>query len=99
MNYYERLRHIREDKDIKQEVIAKYLGIQQTQYSRYERGIQMMGIDKYIKLALYYNVSLDYLCGLSDIPHKLNEPTTISKNVTAINGNVNGGNVKINIKN
>ena len=99
MNYYERLRHIREDKDIKQEVIAKYLGIQQTQYSRYERGIQMMGIDKYIKLALYYNISLDYLCGLSDIPCKLNETTTINKNITAINGNVNGGNVKINIKN
>ena len=71
MNHYERLRHIREDNDIKQETIAKYLGIQQTQYSRYERGVQMMGIDKYIKLAKFYNVSLDYLAGLTDMPKKL----------------------------
>ncbi|MBQ7291641.1 MAG: helix-turn-helix transcriptional regulator [Clostridia bacterium] len=71
MNHYERLRHIREDNDIKQETIAKYLGIQQTQYSRYERGVQMMGIDKYIKLAKFYNVSLDYLAGLTDTPKKL----------------------------
>ena len=102
MNYYERLRQIREDKDIKQETIAKYLGIQQTQYSRYERGIQMMGIDKYIKLAKYYNISLDYICGISDIPKTLDGSTYSVQNIN--NGgkqtitNINGNNHKITIK-
>ena len=71
MNYYQRLRDIREDMDKSQAEIAKVLGIQQTQYSRYERGTQKMGIDKYVVLAKYYNVSLDYLCGLVDKPKRL----------------------------
>ena len=71
MNYYQRLRDIREDNDKSQAEIAEILGIQQTQYSRYERGTQRMGIDKYIILAHYYNISLDYLCGLVDRPHPL----------------------------
>ena len=73
MNYYQRLRDIREDLDKSQADIAEILGIQQTQYSRYERGSQKMGIDKYIILARYYNISLDYLCGLVDKPYKLNK--------------------------
>lgn len=71
MNYYQRLRDIREDFDKSQSEIAEILGIQQTQYSRYERGTQKMGIDKYIILSKYYNISLDYLCGLVDTPYKL----------------------------
>ena len=71
MNYYQRLRDIREDLDKSQAEIAEVLGIQQTQYSRYERGTQKMGIDKYVVLAKYYNVSLDYLCGLVDKPKRL----------------------------
>ena len=73
MNYYQRLRDVREDMDKSQAEIAEILGIQQTQYSRYERGIQKMGIDKYIILARYYNVSLDYRCGLADHPRRLNK--------------------------
>ena len=71
MNYYQRLRDIREDLDKSQAEIAEVLGIQQTQYSRCERGTQKMGIDKYVVLAKYYNVSLDYLCGLVDKPKRL----------------------------
>lgn len=71
MNYYQRLRDMREDRDKTQEEIAGVLMIKQTQYSRYERGVQMMGIDKYIKLAQYYNVSLDYLAGLVASPKPL----------------------------
>ena len=66
MNYYQRLKDVREDHDKNQTEIAEILQIQQTQYSRYELGKQMMGIDKYIKLAKYYNVSLDYLAGIKD---------------------------------
>ena len=71
MNSYQRLRDIREDMDKTQAEIAEILGIQQTQYSRYERGTQKMGIDKYIILSQYYNISLDYLCGLVDVPYRL----------------------------
>ena len=73
MNHYQRLRDIREDRDLFQEDIAKVLQIQQTQYSRYERGVQMMGIDKYIALAHFYNISLDYLCGLTNEVRPLRE--------------------------
>ena len=72
MNYFQRLRDLREDRDLKQIDIANVLKIEQTQYSRYERGVQMMGIDKYIALAKFYNVSLDFLTGLINTPEPLN---------------------------
>ena len=71
MNYYQRLRDMREDHDLKQSDVAEILQIKQTLYSRYELGKHMMGIDKYIKLAEFYDVSLDYLCGLIPEPIKL----------------------------
>lgn len=71
MKYYERLKDVREDRDLKQTDIAKLLQTTQQQISRWETGEQMMGIDKYIKLAVYYNVSVDYLLGLIDTPRKL----------------------------
>ena len=71
MNAYQRLRDLREDHDLKHSDIAKLLQTTQEQISKYETGRQMMGIDKYIKLAKYYNVTLDYLVGLIDTPRKL----------------------------
>ena len=71
MNYYQRLRDLREDRNLKQKDIADLLGIEQTNYSRYELGKYMLGIDKYIILAQFYNVSLDYLAGLIDTPKTL----------------------------
>ena len=72
MEVYQRMKDLREDHDLSQEDIAKVLQTTQEQVSKYETGRQMMGIDKYIKLAKYYNVSLDYLTGLIDSPRKLN---------------------------
>ena len=71
MNHYQRLRDLREDHDMSQKEIADILGILQSDYSKYELGKHLMGIDKYMKLAQYYNVSLDYLTGLRDIPDPL----------------------------
>ena len=71
MLHYERLRDLREDKDLKQSDIARILETTQQQIHKYETGKQMMGIDKYIKLAKFYNISLDYLAGLTDIPKPL----------------------------
>ena len=71
MEYYQRMKDLREDHDLSQEDIAKVLQTTQEQVCKYETGRQMMGIDKYIKLAKYYNVTLDYLVGLIDTPRKL----------------------------
>lgn len=73
MNYYQRIRDLREDKDLNQEDIAKILEIKREQYSRYERGMNMMPIDKYIKLAIFYNVSLDYITGIINEPRQIKE--------------------------
>ncbi|MBE6796993.1 MAG: helix-turn-helix transcriptional regulator [Ruminococcaceae bacterium] len=71
MNYFERLKDIREDKDFSQKDIAELLNTTRQQVSKWETGAQKMGVDKYIKLAKLYNVSLDYLLGLIDTPRKL----------------------------
>ena len=71
MEVYQRMKDLREDHDLSQEDIAKVLQTTQEQVSKYETGRQMMGIDKYIKLAKHYNVSLDYLTGLIDTPRNL----------------------------
>ena len=66
-----RLKDMREDRNLNQADIAKILNTTQEQISKWERGVQLMGIDKYMILAKHYNVSIDYLCGLIDTPKKL----------------------------
>ncbi len=61
-----RIREIREDRDIKQSTLAAYLGVHQTTYSSYEIGKLSLTADVLIKLAKYYNTSVDYLLGLTD---------------------------------
>ena len=60
---FQRLKDLREDKDLKQSDIAKMLGIQQTVYSRYERGVQNIPLDYLIALADFYRTSTDYILG------------------------------------
>lgn len=67
MNYVTIIRNLREDSDKTQQEIAEFLGTSQTMYARYERGANEMPIRHLLKLARYYNVSLDYLCGLSTL--------------------------------
>lgn len=67
MNYITQIRNLREDSDRTQQEIADFLGTSQTMYARYERGANEMPIRHLIKLAQFYNVSLDYLCGLTAI--------------------------------
>lgn len=71
MNCYERLRCVREDNDLTQTDIANLLKTTRQQVSKWETGVQMMGVDKYITLAKHYNISVDYLLGLIDTPRKL----------------------------
>ncbi len=62
----ERLKEIREDKDLKQSEVALALNIKQQQYSEYEIGKRLIPINYLCKLALFYGTSVDYLIGLTD---------------------------------
>ncbi len=66
--YFQRLKDLREDKDMKQVQIAELLGIQQTVYSRYERGAQNVPLEHLLFLSDYYNVSTDFILGRTDNP-------------------------------
>ena len=61
-----RIRDLREDNDYTQAQVAQYLICDQSLYSKYERGERALPLEYAIKLAKFYNVSLDYLTGLSD---------------------------------
>jgi len=63
---YQRIRDLREDKDKNQTQIASYLGMSQTGYSKYETGENDIPTAVLIKLADYYNTSIDYLLGQTD---------------------------------
>lgn len=64
--YYKRIRELREDNDILQKDIAKLLNTTQQHYSRIENGSTEITADRIITLAKYYNVTSDYILGLSD---------------------------------
>lgn len=66
MFYYKRMRDLREDNDLTQKDIAKILETTQQVYSEYEQGVREIPLFKMIKLAKFYNVSLDYITGFSD---------------------------------
>ncbi len=68
MTYYENLRVIREDRGYTQKQIAEVLETTQQYYSDYENGKRDIPIRVYIKLSDFYNVSIDFLAGQTDIP-------------------------------
>lgn len=63
---YKHIRDLREDNDITQNTIAKYLNCSQQVYSNYELGQRDIPTDILIKLANFYEVSTDYLLGLTE---------------------------------
>ena len=63
---YKRIRDLREDKDLTQTQIAKILGMSQTGYSKYETGENDLPSSILIKLADFYNVSIDYILNRTD---------------------------------
>lgn len=65
---YRRIRDLREDKDLMQKDVASYLNCSQVCYSYYEIGRRDIPTDILIKLADYYNTSIDYLLGRTNDP-------------------------------
>ena len=70
---YKRIRDLREDKDLTQPQVAKILGMSQTGYSKYETGENDLPSSILIKLADFYNVSVDYILD------RTSDPTFIKK--------------------
>ena len=62
---YERIRNLREDRDLTQKEVADYLHIKQNTYSQYENGLWQLPVDCLIALARYYKTSTDYILGLT----------------------------------
>ena len=65
--FFQRLRDLREDRDLRQQDVAEILGISQTVYSRYERGFQTIPVVHLLKLADFYHTSTDYLLGRTNV--------------------------------
>ena len=63
---YQRIRDLREDADLTQTQLAKQLGMSQTGYSKYETGENDIPTATLIRLARFYNTSVDYLLGETD---------------------------------
>lgn len=67
---FKNLRSIREDRDIRQKELAKYLNVSQNTYSQYETGVISLTAEVLIKLADYYDVSIDYLLDRTNDPKR-----------------------------
>ena len=68
--YFKRIGELRSDRDLKQSQLAAYLHVRQNTYSDYETGKINIPIEALIKLADFYQVSLDYLVGRTDDPRR-----------------------------
>lgn len=87
-----RIKEIRKEKNLSQGQIAKKIGMEQTQYSRYERGENEIKVNVLIEICKALNVSADYILELTDDP----KPNWNIKNQVNINGGQNYGNININ---
>ena len=67
---FERLKLLRNDKDLDQKDLADFLGVVQQTYSRYESGEISITAEASVKLSKFYGVSTDYLLGLTNNPQK-----------------------------
>lgn len=70
--FQNRLRELREDKDLLQKDIAEVLNCTQVCYSRYELGKRDIPTEVLVKLSDYYSVSIDYILGQTDNPKRCN---------------------------
>lgn len=68
---YRHIRDLREDNDLTQKEVANYLLFTHSAYSKIERGERVLTAEVLIKISNLYNVSVDYLLGLTDFPKRI----------------------------
>ena len=66
MKYNQKIRNLREDHDMTQQQIADILNVGQRTYAAYEYGDARIPVDSLVKLAAFYNVSMDYISCATD---------------------------------
>ncbi len=71
MPHYQRLKDLREDHDLTQDQLVAILKMHKTTYTNYEQGKRELPFSLAIKLALFYNVTLDYIAGITNDPKKI----------------------------
>ncbi len=81
MDYRERLRNVREDRDLTQAEVGKLLNKSQQGYSHIEAGRAELKIDDLIKLCRFYHLSADYLIGLTDHPNACESSLSINESL------------------
>ena len=69
--HYTRLRDLREDCDLTQDQLVRILGMHKTTYTNYEQGKREIPFALVIRLANFYNVSINYLAGIDSRPSPL----------------------------
>lgn len=86
MHNYQRVRDLREDADLTQKQVAEKLYMHLTQYRRYECGDSELPLNIAISIAALYNVSLDYIAGISDDKRGLTRSSLSESETNLIDG-------------
>lgn len=81
MRIYQRLKDLREDKDMNQKEIGEIIGTSGNYYGDYEKGKRDIPTERMIMLAQFYNVSMDYITGLTNDKGGLHKNTTAESNL------------------
>lgn len=76
-----RIKEVRESRHVIQEIVANEIGVTKQTFSKYERDITNIKVDVLIKLAEYFNVTTDYLLGLSDVKRDLQRQVEMNKDL------------------
>ena len=84
MNFGERLRNIREDKDMTQQQVADLIPMNQSNYSKLERNIQQPSLQQLIRIIEIFDITLDELLGIDSSIYLEKKITDFEKEVTTI---------------
>lgn len=74
-----RIKQLRENRGLIQEILASELGITQQMLSKYERDVLCIKVDVLKKIAEYFNVTTDYLLGISEVKRDLQGQMKMNK--------------------
>lgn len=81
----ERLKELRRERNLPQKKVGDEVGIAQQTLSRYEQNINSVPVDALIRLAKYYNVTTDYLLGISQVKNSFRSQSSRSRNQEFLN--------------
>lgn len=70
MSHYQRIRDLREDRELTQDDVCNMLNIYKSKYERYEQGKSKIDFDFIVQIAKLYDVSIDYIAGLTNSKKK-----------------------------